>query len=86
MIGLKPNQRDVKMEKLITIREAAEIIGYSRIRIRDWIRAGELKSYRKDPRAQLRLKVSDLEKLMRSGSNLAKVNPVGRPPGKKGKG
>lgn len=56
------------MEKLITIREAARLTGYTQAGIRLYVKRGVLKVYRNAPRAQMRFKESDLEKFMNSGS------------------
>ncbi|MBA7627801.1 hypothetical protein ES703_35270 [subsurface metagenome] len=58
------------MEKLIPINEAAELIGYGPQMLRRWIKKGILKAYKATPGSKYRVKMSDLERLMQSGSPL----------------
>ena len=60
------------MEKLIRLTEAAELIGYEVATIRNWVKQGKLKAYRHTPHSEIRVRVSDLEALMQSGSKIAK--------------
>ncbi len=60
------------MEKLIDLKEAAELLGYSVLTMRNLTREGKIKSYRRTPKSAIRIKISDLEELMGSGSPLAR--------------
>jgi len=59
------------MEKLITVRQAAELIGFKESTIQRWVRLGYLKGYRRTPKSAIRLRIKDLEELMQSGSKIA---------------
>ena len=56
------------MEKYISLKEASKLLGYSRFQLRIWIKEGTLRAYKATPTSDYRIKLSDLETLMESGS------------------
>jgi len=65
------------MEKLISLKEAAKLLGYTTQQLRTWIYQGTLKSFKATPTSEHRIRVSDLEKLMESGSSLGENKKAG---------
>lgn len=53
------------MDEMISVDEAAKLIGYSKLAILRFIRTGKLKGYQATPTSDYRVKVKDLKKLMR---------------------
>ena len=71
---------EVKMEKFIALKEVSELIGYHPETIRQFVRAGKLKAYRrptKGKRSQLKFRISDIEYFMQV------ENPKGEKRGRK---
>jgi excisionase family DNA binding protein len=70
------------MEKLITPKEAGDLLGFSVAALRYWVRKKKIRAYRAGPRCHMRFKESELEELMTSGSplfearNPRKADPV----------
>jgi len=70
------------MERLIKIKEASMLTGYSPAGLRLFVKKGRLKVYRTSPKSDLRFKISDLERFLQSGSNKkrpAKKGSKGKP-------
>lgn len=63
------------MERLLNIKEAAELLNVSEITLRRWTNAGTLRCYRVGGRRERRFRARDLETFLESGSV-----PSGPPP------
>jgi excisionase family DNA binding protein len=59
----------VKKEKLIQIKEAAEILGVTTETLRRWDRAGKINAVRVGSRKDRRYKFSDIQKILNSLEN-----------------
>lgn len=60
-----PKTKD-KLPKLLTIRQAAEILNVHVETLRRWDKSGKLKAIRVNDRGDRRYKPEDLEKLMKT--------------------
>jgi excisionase family DNA binding protein len=59
--------KNTKLPKLLTIRQAAEIINVHVETLRRWDKRGKLKAIRVNERGDRRYKPEDLEKIVKNG-------------------
>ncbi|GAB4255601.1 MAG: hypothetical protein Kow0092_00830 [Deferrisomatales bacterium] len=57
------------MDKLLTIKEAAELLNVSEMSLRRWTNAGKLKCYRVGKKRERRFRIADLQSFLRGGGN-----------------
>jgi transcriptional repressor of dcmA and dcmR len=56
------------MERLLNIREAAEILNVSRMTLRRWTNTGQLRCYRVGGKRERRFRIQDLKKYLEAGT------------------